>query len=86
MALLQAMRAGRPIIATRVGATQETVKDGYEAMVLEPHDSVAIAAAVLRLADDRPYAHELGNRARERFVTDFQIERQHRDFFSLYLA
>ena len=84
LALLQAMRAGRPIIATRVGATQETVKDGFEAMVIEPHDPAALGAAILRLADDKAYAAELGGKARERFVTDFQIERQHRDFFNLY--
>jgi glycosyltransferase involved in cell wall biosynthesis len=84
LALLQAMRAGRPIIATRVGATQETVKDGFEAMVIEPHDPTALAAAVLRLADDRSYAETLGLRARERFVTNFRIDRQSRDFLKLY--
>jgi glycosyltransferase involved in cell wall biosynthesis len=84
LALLQAMRAGRPIIATRVGATQETVEDGLEALVIEPRDPAALGAAVLRLADDRPYAEPLGLRARERFVADFRIERQQRDFFKLY--
>jgi len=84
LALLQAMRAGRPIIATSVGATPEAVKDGFEAMVIEPHDPTVLAAAILRLADDRSYAQQLGDRARERFVNDFRIERQHRDFLKLY--
>lgn len=84
LALLQAMRAGRPIIATRVGATQETVQDGLEALVIEPRDPAALAAALLRLADDRPYAKALGLRARVRFMADFRIERQHRDFLKLY--
>lgn len=86
LALLQAMRAERPIIATRVGATEETVSDGVEGMLIEAHDPAALTAAVLRLADDWQYAATLATAARQRFTKDFRIERQHKDFEALYLS
>ncbi len=84
LALLEAMRAASPIIATRAGATPAVLRDGFEAMLIEPQDPMALAAAILRLADDRPYAQTLGEKARERYLAEFQLERQHRQFLSVY--
>lgn len=51
VAIVEAMSAGLPIIATRVGGTPELIGDGVGVLV-PPADPSALAAAMLRLADD----------------------------------
>ena len=49
---LEAMGLGRPVIATARGGAAEYLRDGVNALVVEPGDPGAVAAAVRRLADD----------------------------------
>jgi glycogen synthase len=49
---LEAMGLGRPVIATARGGAAEYLRDGINALVVEPDDPAAVAAAVRRLADD----------------------------------
>jgi glycosyltransferase involved in cell wall biosynthesis len=61
----EAMLAGRPIVATRVGGVPElTGEDG--AVLVEPDDPAAIAAAVTAVLDDPALAARLGGAARAR--------------------
>lgn len=63
-ALLEAMAAGRPVVATDVGGTRE-VCDGHETGVLVPaDDAAALARAVLHLLADPERAARLGAAAR----------------------
>jgi glycosyltransferase involved in cell wall biosynthesis len=48
---LEAMGLGRPVICTGRGGTAEFVRDGVNALVVEPDDPRGLAAAVSRLAD-----------------------------------
>jgi glycosyltransferase involved in cell wall biosynthesis len=63
--LQEAMRAGRPIVATRSGGTPELTGEDA-AMLVPPDDAEALAAAVLALLDDPPLAARLGRTARAR--------------------
>jgi glycosyltransferase involved in cell wall biosynthesis len=57
---LEAFLAARPVItATDSGGTLEFVRDGVNGFVCEPHAS-ALAAAIDRIAGDRPLAERLG--------------------------
>jgi glycogen synthase len=49
---LEAMGLGRPVISTAAGGTAEFVRDEDNALVIEPDDPRALAAAVQRLAGD----------------------------------
>jgi len=51
MVLAEALAAGLPVIATRVGAVPEVVRDGLEAELVAPGDVPALARAIQRLAD-----------------------------------
>ncbi len=51
---LEAMAAGRPVVATREGGTAEVVPDPGAGRVVDPLDPVAVAAAILALLDDPP--------------------------------
>jgi glycosyltransferase involved in cell wall biosynthesis len=57
MPLIEAMEAGLPIVATRAGATPETVGDA--GVLVEPGDSGAFADAMSRVASDEALRAEL---------------------------
>ncbi|HSM50350.1 MAG TPA: glycosyltransferase family 4 protein, partial [Thermoanaerobaculia bacterium] len=70
-ALLEAMAAGAPVVASTVGGVPEMVEDGREALLVPPGDPAATAAAVERLLDDPGRAARLGRAARVRVERDF---------------
>jgi len=64
-ALLEAMAAGRPVIATAVGGTGEIITDQRTGVLVPAADATALAAAVQRLLRDRDVADDLGAAGRE---------------------
>ena len=79
MSLLEAMAAGCPVIATRVGGIPDVVTDGVNGLLVEPGDRDALALALHRLLVDRELASELGTAARDtvrrRYTTEHAIAR-----------
>lgn len=71
IALLEAMRAARPIVATRVGGNPESVRDGQEALMVSPADPAALAEALIRMASDPLLAARLAKGAHARFEAEF---------------
>jgi glycosyltransferase involved in cell wall biosynthesis len=61
----EAMHAGLPIVTTRVGAVDEIVREGENAVVVPPSDSQALADAIKRLAMDPNKRVHFGQRSRE---------------------
>lgn len=86
LALLEAMRAGKPIVATGVGATREAVVDGDSALVVPARRPAALRDAVLALQGDPVLAARLGRNARPRFEADFHMQRQQQRFLDLYAS
>lgn len=52
LSLLEAMAAGRAVVATDIPGTRELVHDGETGLLVPPDDPAALAAAVARLRDD----------------------------------
>src|SRR5207302_4139737 len=52
LALIEAMAAGLPIVATTVGGVPDVISDGESALLVEPRSGAAIAEAISRLAGD----------------------------------
>ena len=65
LALLEAMAAGLPVIATAVGGLPEVVTDGVNGLLIPPQDPEALAQALARLLDDPALAKKLGENARQ---------------------
>lgn len=84
LALLEAMRAGLPIVATGVGATSSAVRNQVEALVVPARDPTALARALAKLIDDRALRERLGAAARARFERLYRIERQADEFELAY--
>jgi glycosyltransferase involved in cell wall biosynthesis len=60
VAALEAMAAGRALVAARVGGLAELVVDGRTALLVPPEDPGALAEAIKRLAEDAGLCARLG--------------------------
>ena len=70
----EALVAGRPVVASRIGAIPEVVRDGRDGLLVEPDDPEALADAVIRLLDDSALAERLVRSGRERVLERFGYE------------
>jgi glycosyltransferase involved in cell wall biosynthesis len=84
MALLEAMAAGLPSVATAVSGTRQVVTDGENGLLVPPEHPGAIAEAVSRLARNPELRAALGAAARQRVVAAFSVERQAMRHVELY--
>lgn len=73
LVVLEAMRAGRPVVATAVGDIPRQVAPGETGFLLPHRDAPGLAAALVTLAD-RPLRDRLGQAGRTRFLTHFSID------------
>lgn len=70
-AVLEYMAAGLPVIATNVGGIPEIVRHEVTGLLVPPRDSSALAAAILRLLDERQLCERLGQNAKEFVFSNF---------------
>lgn len=71
MCLLEAMAAGIPVVATRVGSVPDVVVDGVSGMVVEPNDIPALVKAILHVLDDVSGARQMAALGRRRIEQNF---------------
>lgn len=69
-ALLEAMAAARPIVASRVAGVPDVIRDGQHGIIVPERDPAALAAALVRLLDDPAAAARLGDAARQRMLSE----------------
>lgn len=74
MTVLESFAASTPVVATSLGGLPELVRDGVEGRVVPPNDPQALARVLSELADDPATARRMGERARQRFTTEFSGE------------
>lgn len=68
--LREALGEGLPCVATRVGAVDEIVRDGDDAVVVEPEDADALAAALTALLSDPGRAEAMGRAGHRRMAAE----------------
>jgi glycosyltransferase involved in cell wall biosynthesis len=85
-ALLEAMAAGKPVIATAVGGVPEIVSHGDTALLAGAGNVDEIAADLLEVLTRPALALTLGARARRRVVTDYAPEVRTRRLAEIYAA
>lgn len=84
-AVLEAMAAGLPIVASAVGGILELVDDGRTGLLAPAGDPGALAAALLRVFDDPARAHALGRAARADAEARYSFDRMVDAFDRLYV-
>lgn len=84
MSVLEAMAAGRPVVASRIDGVDESVEDGRTGLLVPPGDFEALAAAVKTLARGRGSASEMGTAGRDAVIARFTVGRMARDHELFY--
>jgi glycosyltransferase involved in cell wall biosynthesis len=82
--VLEAMAAGVPVVATRVGGVPELVDDGVTGLLAEAGDEEALAGALIELLADPTRAMRMGAAGRERARRDFSADRMVQRITELY--
>ena len=72
--LMEALAAGKPVIATRVAGVAELVEDGVSGHIVAPGDGVALAGAIRTLAATPPEIRaRMGAIGRDKVRTEFDV-------------
>jgi glycosyltransferase involved in cell wall biosynthesis len=83
--LLEAMAAGKPIVATDVGGNPEAVVNGETGLLAPARDPEALAGCIIQLLPNAPYtARALGQAGRQRLLEHFTADRMHRVYADRY--
>ena len=86
LALLEAMLAEKPVVATRVSSVPEIVLDGDTGMLVPPDDPRALAAAIQALLEDPHRARAYGRAGRARARSEFSVARMVERTLAVYAA
>jgi L-malate glycosyltransferase len=82
--VLEAMAAGVPVVATRVGGIPEIIEDGVGGLLVPARDSPALALAIAQIFRDPKRAEGFAQAARKRASTEFSYERLLAELGHLY--
>ncbi|HEY7168075.1 MAG TPA: glycosyltransferase family 4 protein [Candidatus Binatia bacterium] len=86
VAVLEAMAAGKPVVATNVGGLAESVVDSETGFLVRPRETAALAAAIDKLAQDSELARAMGTRGAERVRAHFSLARMAAENEACYYA
>ncbi len=82
--IIEAMRAGLPVVATSVAGVPELVEHGATGLLCGPRDVVDASAQLQVLIDSPERRAEMGRRARKRYEDQFQFNRMYARTLNVY--
>lgn len=86
ISILEAMRAGLPVIASRVGGVEEAVTEGENGFLVPKGDIAALARKIHYAAKHREEFEAMGQKGRQRFLAQFTTEKMMAQLVKLYEA
>ena len=84
LCLVEAMRAGLPVIAAKAGAIPEVVDDGETGLLYEKGDTVHLKRQLQRLVRSADLRARMGRAGRLRYEREFTAERMVRRTEAMY--
>lgn len=84
ISLLEAMSAEIPVIGSRIGGIPINVDEGKTGLLVEPDDSTALAAAIIKLLSDDALRSEMGKAGRRHVLNRFTWDRVVASLLHLY--
>jgi glycosyltransferase involved in cell wall biosynthesis len=84
ISIIEAMAAGLPIIATRVGGIPDLIEDNLTGMLIDPKDPVGLSMALKKIIQMKEVRSTMGKAAREKAVKGHEIENYIDSIVSFY--
>jgi glycosyltransferase involved in cell wall biosynthesis len=81
---IEALAAGRPVVATRVGGVPDVVRDGEDGFLVDAGATDELAKKLEQLARDPELRANMGKRGRERVLPRYAVDRLVHDVDELY--
>lgn len=82
--ILEAMRAGLPVVATDVAGVSESVREGVNGVLVARHDADDLARKLRPLLADASLRRAMGEAGRQRFLAEFTFERMFQQTLAVY--
>jgi glycosyltransferase involved in cell wall biosynthesis len=82
--ILEAMAAGKAIVATSVGETPHIIENEVDGLLVAPKDIKGMTLALSRLIYDAEFRRRMGNEAARKVAQHFTAERMTRDYEKIY--
>lgn len=82
--VLEAMAAGRPVVASKIYGIPEQVEDDVTGILVPPGDSHALATALIRFSKEPGLLKKMGEAGRKRYEDRFTLERSVAGTMSVY--
>ena len=82
--LIEAMAAGKPVIATKTSSIPEIVADGKSGILVSPEDAESISDALLRLISAHEIRIKFGETGRKIVIEKFTIDRMINDYENIF--
>jgi len=84
LSVLEAMAAGVPVVATRVGSLPEIIEDGHNGVLIEPGDPASLAGAIAGIIDDPERSRAMAAAARDVVESRYSVEPMVAAYASLF--
>lgn len=82
--IIEAMMAGLPVVASKVGGVPELVDEGITGFLVPPGDHLSLAQAIKKLADDKNLRERMGKAGQEKALRLFTVERMLNETVKVY--
>lgn len=84
--VLEAMSHGIPVVAPDMGGLKELISDGEDGFLVKERSSSAFAETLIRLAENKQSARNMGMYARQKVEKEFSSKKMVQDYLALYTS
>jgi glycosyltransferase involved in cell wall biosynthesis len=84
LVVLEAMAAGLPVIASRIGEIKDMVDDGVTGILVDPGDVTQLSAALSRLCNDAALRKDMGARGLSRLMQKYSMHNHAENMIKVY--
>ena len=78
LVVLEAMSAGIPVIASRIGVIPEIIEDEESGFIIQPNNPEELKSSILRLVEKEELRLSFGGKARKKFLVNYNLEKFHK--------